>query len=66
MIQLEQQQHEECEGGWVGGVVAYTNYLYPACWGWIKNIKPIVFNWFALYMFWFAHNSYHIIEISLK
>ena len=22
-----------------GGVVAYTNYLYPARWGWIKNFK---------------------------
>ena len=23
--------------GWWGGVVADTNYLYPARWGWIKN-----------------------------
>ena len=34
MIQLEQQQHRE----FVCGVVADTNYLYPARWGWIKNI----------------------------
>ena len=24
-------------GGGSGGVVADTNYLYPARWGWIKN-----------------------------
>ena len=39
MIQLEQQQHGEFEGGWVGGVVAYINYLYPARWGWINMLK---------------------------
>ena len=38
-------------------VTEWHYYLYRTC---------IVFNWFALYMFWFAHNSYHIIEISLK
>ena len=44
MIQLEQQQHGEFEGWWVGGVVAYTNYLYPARCGWIKNQKWGVHN----------------------
>ena len=34
MIQLEQQQHKEFV---CGRVVADTNYLYPARWGWIKN-----------------------------
>jgi len=40
MIQLEQQQHGEfvC-GGWWGGWVADTNYLYPARWGWINIFK---------------------------
>ena len=33
MIQLEQQQHGEFV---CGGVVADTNYLYPARWGWNK------------------------------
>ena len=30
--------------GWVGwgGVVADTNYLYPARWGWINNIYLMV------------------------
>ena len=36
MIQLEQQQHGEFVGGW--WVVAYTSYLYPARWGWIKKV----------------------------
>ena len=35
MIQLEQQQHREFV---CGGVVADTNYLYPARWGWIKKL----------------------------
>jgi len=39
MIQLEQQQHGEFVGGWV--VVAYTNYLYPARWGWINMFYNI-------------------------
>ena len=30
-----------CGWGGMGGWVADTNYLYPARWGWIKNIKQI-------------------------
>ena len=37
MIQLEQQQHGEFVGGGGGVVVADTNYLYPARWGWINE-----------------------------
>ena len=38
IIQLEQQQHEEfVYGGWWGGWVADTNYLYAARWGWINK-----------------------------
>ena len=40
MIQLEQQQHGEFV---CGGVVADTNYLYPARWGWIKSILVDIF-----------------------
>ena len=27
---------------WWGGWVADTNYLYPACWGWIKKTESLV------------------------
>ena len=47
MIQLEQQQHGEFVGG--GGGVAYTNYLYPARWGWIKNLFH--FNYLLCFIF---------------
>ena len=42
-------------GKLVGGGVADTNYLYPACWGWIKNcwvlkhiITKNVQNWWGV------------------
>ena len=31
--------------GWVVGWVADTNYLYPARWGWINNLKRLPFPW---------------------
>ena len=34
-----------------GGVVADTNYLYPARWGWIKNAKDCLYLSFPAFVF---------------